>query len=151
MPHSFGPVSRCCARSPPRSPCSAHAGFSASLARNAVAFYIIAPVGKSGIAFLGDQNKFVGTGKQRIDSLRDDTGKLTVGVVLAANEKSVVLHGYATSAPKATVLAGENDNVQYDPVTRHFTVEVKPDTTAPVDKSAGDPVRKMTVILETGK
>jgi hypothetical protein len=127
----------------------ARAKFSAPLARDAAAFYVVAPVGKSGIAFLGDKDKFVGTGRQRIDSLQDEAGRLTVGVVLAANEKSVVLHGYAASAPKATVLAGDDDAVQYDPVTRYFTVVVKVDAAAPVDKSSGDPVRKMTVILET--
>ena len=127
----------------------ARAKFSAPLGKDAAAFYVVAPVGKSGIAFLGDKDKFVGTGRQRIESLHDEAGKLTVGVVLAANEKSVVLHGYAPSAPKATVLAGEDDDVQYDPVTRHFTVVINVDTNAPVDKSSSDPVRKMTVILET--
>jgi hypothetical protein len=122
--------------------------FAAPLSRDASAFYVVAPVGKSGIAFLGDKNKFVGTGKQRIASLHDEAGKLTVGVVLAANEKSVVLHGYSASAPKATVLAGEDDDVQYDSATHHFLVVVKPDATSPVEKSSGDPVRKMTVILE---
>jgi len=130
-------------------PLDTRANFSAPLQRSAAAFYIVAPVGKSGIAFLGDKNKFVGTGKQRIESLRDEAGKLTVGVVLAANEPSVVLHGYSTSAPKATVLAGEDDDVQYDPVTHHFTVVVKSDRAAPVDTSSGDPVRRLTVILET--
>ena len=130
---------------------AARESFSAPLGRNASGFYAVAPVGKSGIAFLGDQGKFVGTGKQRIESLRDEAGRLTVGVVLAANEKSVVLHGYAASAPKMTVRAGDADAVQYDPATRHFTVTVKVDATAPVDKSSGDPVRKLTVILETEK
>ena len=127
----------------------ARATFSAPLARDAAAFYVVAPVGISGIAFLGDKDKFVGTGKQRIDWLHDEAGRLTVGIVLAGNEKSVVLHGYALSAPKATVLAGEDDDIQYDPVTRHFTVVINVDTNAPVDKSSSDPVRKMTVILET--
>lgn len=127
----------------------ARAKFSAPLASNAAAFYVVAPVGKSGIAFLGDKDKFVGTGKQRIASLHDEAGKLTVGVVFAADEKSVVLHGYAKSAPKATVLAGEDDDVQYDSVTGHFTVEIKPDIKAPVDKSSGDPIRQVTVMLVT--
>ena len=127
----------------------ANGKFSAPLAKDASAFYVVAPVGKSGIAFLGDKNKFVGTGRQRIESLHDETDKLTVGVVLAANEKSVVLHGYAASVPKATVLAGEDDDVQYNPVTHYFTVVINVDTNAPVDKSSGDPVRKMTVMLET--
>jgi hypothetical protein len=132
-------------------PLDARANFSAPLAKSAAAFYVVAPVGKSGIAFLGDKDKFVGTGRQRIESLRDEAGKLTVGVVLAANEKSVVLHGYSASAPKATVLAGEDDDVQYDPVTHHFTVLVKVDAAAPIEKISDDPVRKMTVILETEK
>ena len=123
--------------------------FSAPLARNAAVFYVVAPIGKSGIAFLGDKNKFIGTGKQRIESLREAAGKLEAGVSLAANEETVVLHGYAASAPKATVLAGEGGDVRYDPATGYFTVLVKADMTVPADKSAGDPVRKLTVTLET--
>ena len=128
---------------------AAHGSFSAPLGRDKSVFYVVAPVGKSGIAFLGDQGKFVGTGKQRIESLRDEAGKLTVRVVLAANEKSVVLHGYAAAAPAVSVLAGKSGAVQYDPATRYFTVAVNVDAAAPTDKSSGDPVRKMTVILET--
>jgi len=129
----------------------ADTGFSAPLGKNAAAFYVVAPVGKSGIAFLGDKDKFVGTGKQRIAALQDQPGKLTVGVELAKNEKSVILHGYAPVAPKVTVISGMDDDVKYDPATHYFTVEVKADLAAPVEKSAGDPVREMTVILETGK
>jgi len=127
----------------------AKTSFSAPLGENASGFYIVAPVGRSGIAFLGDKNKFVGTGKQRIESLQDQAGRLTVGVVLAENEKSVVLHGYAATAPKVTVNSGSDDAVQYDPATHHFTVEVQPDAAAPVDYSAADPVRHLTVVLET--
>ena len=123
--------------------------FSAPLDKDASAFYVVAPIGKSGIAFLGDKNKFVGTGKQRITSLRDESGKLTVGVVLAANEKSVVLHGYASSRPKATVVYGEDDDVQYDPVTHYFTVMIKADRTVPAEKTNGDAIRNVTVILDT--
>jgi len=127
------------------------ATFSAPLAavNHASAFYVVAPVGQSGIAFLGDKNKFVGTGKQRISTLQDERGKLTVGVVFAENEKSVTLHGYADAEPKLTILSGMDDPVQYDPVTHYFTVEVKPDATAAVDRSAADPVRRVTVLLET--
>jgi hypothetical protein len=61
-----------------------------------------------------------------------------------------VLRGFAAAAPKATVLAGEDDILQYDPVTRLFAVVVKPDAATPVDRSSGDPVRRITVVLETG-
>jgi len=119
------------------------------LGKSESAFYVVAPVGQSGIAFLGDQGKFVGTGKNRIKSLREEPGRLTVGVVLAANESAIVLHGYSVLAPKATGPGGAADPVQYDSTTHHFTVTVKVDAGAPVDKSSGDPVRETTVQLET--
>ncbi|HXR48328.1 MAG TPA: hypothetical protein VN784_12905 [Candidatus Limnocylindrales bacterium] len=125
--------------------------FTAPLGRDASVFYVVAPVGQSGIAFLGDKNKFVGTGKQRIVSLHDESGKLTVGVVYAQNEKSVVLHGYAAAEPKVTVISGLDAAVRYDPASHYFTVEVKPDANTPVEKSVGDPARRLTVVLETDK
>jgi hypothetical protein len=127
----------------------AAARFSAPLGANASTFYVVAPVGKSGIAFLGDKNKFVGTGKQRIASLHDAAGRLTIGVVFAENEKSIVLHGYADSEPRVTIISGMDDPIQYNPGTHYFTVEIISDSTAPVDKLSGEPVRKITVILET--
>ncbi|HKW29767.1 MAG TPA: hypothetical protein VJT54_10555 [Verrucomicrobiae bacterium] len=127
------------------------ASFTAPLSRGASAFYIVAPVGQSGIAFLGDKNKFVGTGRQRVASLQDGPGKLTVGVVLAPNEESVVLHGYAVVKPKVTVISGSDDAVQYDATDHYFTVEVKPDGGTQVEKSDTDPVRQVTVVMETEK
>jgi hypothetical protein len=128
-----------------------HASYSAPLAKKASAYYVVAPVGKSGIAFLGDESKFVGTGKQRIASVQDQPGKLSVEVVLAENEESVVLHGYSATAPKATITAGVDDPLQYDSATGHFSIEVKADSASPVDKSSGDPVRRVAVVLETTK
>jgi hypothetical protein len=122
--------------------------FSAPLPATGSAFYVIAPVGKSGIAFLGDKEKFVGTGKQRIASLKDQPGKLTVNVMLAAKEKSVVLHGYAATAPRATVSAGQTGPMQFDPATGHFTIQVNADVTSPTSNS-GDPVRQATVVFDT--
>ena len=122
--------------------------FSSSLDKKASAFYVVAPVGRSGIAFLGDKNKFVGTGKQRITSLDDEAGKLTIGVMLAANEPDVILHGFADKEPQAIVVAGQDDAVQYNPATHYFTVRINADTNAPVDSSAADPVRQVTVILQ---
>ncbi len=124
--------------------------FSAPLAREAAALYVVAPVGKCGIAFLGDKDKFVGTGRQRIASLQDEPGKLTVEVILAATEKSVVLQGFAAAAPTAAVLTGEDDPLQYDPGTQRFTIVVRPDPASPVDRSSADPVRRITVVLATG-
>ena len=132
------------------SPLKAGAQFQAPLGENGAAFYVVAPVGKSGVAFLGDKGKFVGTGKQRIEYLKDEAGELTIGVILAENEKGITLHGYSARTPQATVLSGLDDPLQYNPATHYFTLEVNVDPGTPVDKSSGDAVRRLTVVLKTG-
>ena len=121
---------------------------SAPLPKSGMVFYVVAPVGKSGIAFLGDRDKFVGTGKQRISSLQDSPGKLTAKVVFAETETVVTLHGYADVAPVVSVEAGQAGAVQFDATTKHFSVEIKPDEKSPVDNSSADPVRRATVVLK---
>ncbi len=123
--------------------------FSAPLAENASAFYLVAPIGKSGMAFLGDQGKFVGTGRQRIASIEDQPGKLMVGVLLGESEKSVTLHGYASVAPQVTVQSGSAGPVRFDAARNYFSVELVVGETVPLDRSAPDPVRHLTVIFET--
>ena len=39
------------------------------------AFYVVAPVGPSGIALLGDDGKFVGTGRQRLAAIARRAGR----------------------------------------------------------------------------
>ena len=46
-------------------------------------------------------------------------------------------------------MTGVDDDLQYDAATGHFAIEVKADATSPTDKSAGDPVRQVTVVFET--
>lgn len=121
--------------------------FSAPLGENATAFFAVAPVGKSGISFLGDEGKFIGTGRQRIASLQEATGKLTAEVMLAVKEKSVTLHGYAHFCPQVTVKSGSASAVTFDPARNYFSVEVTADETAEVDRSSADPVRHLSVIV----
>ncbi|HEX3627256.1 MAG TPA: hypothetical protein VH280_17755 [Verrucomicrobiae bacterium] len=125
------------------------ASFSAPLGRNGTAYYVVAPIGPSGIAFLGDRNKFVGTGRQRIALLHDEPGELSARVVLATNESEVVLHGYAAVRPKVTVISGEDDPVKYDPASHYFTIEVKAAGSMTTAESGADAVRRLTVILST--
>ena len=61
-------------------------------------FYVVAPIGKSGMAFLGDLGKYIGTGKKRIASLSDD-GALHVVVRFAPSETEVALQVYSTARP----------------------------------------------------
>jgi hypothetical protein len=129
----------------------ANESFSAPLSQGASAFYAVAPVGESGIAFLGDSDKFVGTGRQRIALLHDEPGKLTVNVVFAEKETAVTLHGFAPAAPKVQVESGRAGTVRYDAGTGHFSVEINPGPKTPADRSTGDPVRHVAVVFEMPK
>jgi hypothetical protein len=121
------------------------------LSQGASAFYVVAPVGESGIAFLGDSEKFVGTGRQRIASLHDEPTKLAVTVVFAEKETAVTLHGFAAAKPKVQVESGRAGSVRFDAKTGHFSVEIKPSRKTPTDRSPGDPIRQVTVVFEMPK
>ncbi len=87
------------------------------------AYYVVAPVGKSGIAFLGEQGKIAPLGNKRISDWSDD-GTLSVKVLFASGETSVTLTGYAPTAPVATADTGTVGAVQYDATSKRFTVPV---------------------------
>ncbi|MEV6609574.1 hypothetical protein [Kutzneria sp. NPDC051319] len=88
-------------------------------------YYVVAPVGQSGIAFLGDAGKFVSLGGKRVSQLSDN-GTVHATVTFAASEKSVTLHGYAPSAPQVTATDGTAGAVSYNASTHLFTVSVSP-------------------------
>lgn len=89
-------------------------------------YYIVAPVGPSGIAFLGDAGKFVAAGKKRIEGLSDD-GTLHVTVRFAANEKRVVLRLYSAGTGALVAFATEGHAGRSMPEAEHrYTVAVTP-------------------------
>jgi hypothetical protein len=101
--------------------------FSATTAGNTSGgvFYVVVPIGPSGIAFLGDSNKFVTLGKKRISAL-SDTGVLKATVLFAGSESNLVLSGYAPAKPYAWALGGSVGAVAYDAATGLFTLQVAP-------------------------
>ncbi len=68
---------------------------------NAFHYWVVAPVGASGLAFLGDLSKYTSCGRQRITSLVHSPTQLTVWVDLEPQEATVTLSGYATVKPNA--------------------------------------------------
>ena len=112
--------------------------------------YIVAPVGRSGIAFLGDAGMIVGTGRQRIPSVQDAPGRLTATVAFAPGEKSVTLRGYAASAPSVSVTGGQARPVTYDAISGHFTVDVSPNANNHTQVIHGDTVTLVTVTFQKG-
>ena len=113
----------------------------------ATAYYMIAPVNRSGLAFFGDEGKYVSNGRQRIAALDDAKEKLTVTTTFAAGEKSVHLFGYAKKAPKVVAQTGSVRTVNYDDKTQRFSVEVMP---APeIINSGRDPIQTAVVAFES--
>jgi hypothetical protein len=86
-------------------------------------YAMVAPVGASGIAFLGDKGKFVPLGKKRIPAFADD-GAITATVEYASGEGAVTLQGYAPAAPTVTATSGTVGAVSYNSSTQRFTVPV---------------------------
>jgi hypothetical protein len=86
-------------------------------------YYVVAPVGRSGIAFLGDAGKYVSLGAKRIARLSDD-GRVRAALTFAAGESTLTLHGYAPGEVLATVVNGAADPVSYDPQSGQFSVTV---------------------------
>lgn len=89
-------------------------------------YFVVVPVGLSGIAFLGDTNKFVTLGKKRIATVVD-AGVLKVTTSFAEGESSLTLAGYAPSAPYIGALSGALGVMNYDPATHIFSISVAPD------------------------
>ncbi|MBW8863717.1 MAG: hypothetical protein JF609_02120 [Verrucomicrobia bacterium] len=92
---------------------------------NRGSYYVVVPMGPSGIAFLGDTNKFVTRGKKRI-SLFTDNGFLRVNVAFASGETNVALSGYAPFKPNLFSLGGLAGNLTYNATTHLFTINVAP-------------------------
>jgi hypothetical protein len=92
---------------------------------NGHAYYVVVPIGASGIGFLGDAGQFVSLGKRRITAVRDD-GTLEATVAFANGEESRIVHGYSPSLPTVAAADGTVGTITYDPETQLFTVEIGP-------------------------
>jgi hypothetical protein len=88
-------------------------------------YLVVVPVGKSGIAFLGDVGKFVPLGKKRVSDLSDD-GVLDATLQFAATEKSIIVQGWAPLKPLVTASEGRLGALTYNDDTGRFQVEVFP-------------------------
>ncbi|KAA9041186.1 hypothetical protein FW778_03890 [Ginsengibacter hankyongi] len=82
-------------------------------------YYIIAPVTKTGIAFLGDAGKITSTGKKRIADIITNGKNLQVKVLFAKGESAVTLHGYA-----GHTVACDRGKASYDNATHLFNLVV---------------------------
>ena len=89
------------------------------------AYLILVPVNRQGLALLGDTEKIVPLGKQRIAAL-SDRGTLTATFKFAQGEHVRTISGYSADQPKIKALKGELKNVTYDSETKIFRAQVAP-------------------------
>jgi len=100
--------------------------FSTTLASDATggSYFIVAPIGSSGVGFVGDMNKFATAGQQRILALTDSVAGMEATLTFAAGETNVTLVGYAAYAPLVTSSNGSAILVSYS--DHQFAVSVSP-------------------------
>ena len=87
-------------------------------------FYIVTPIGPSGIAVIGDLGKFASMGSKRIATLIDNGATVDVTMAFAPGEAPVTLSGYAQSEPTVSASNGSAALIAYNPATGQFQVSV---------------------------
>ena len=92
-------------------------------------YWIVVPVGASGMGFLGDAGKFVSNGRNRIAHILD-TGTLTARVVFSAGERRLHLYGFSRVQPAIQTTGAKVENLAYDSHTQLFQFDLiaKPNT-----------------------
>jgi hypothetical protein len=88
-------------------------------------YLVVAPIGPSEMAVVGDVGQFVPMGKKRIPVLIDD-GEIQLTVAFAAGETARIITGYSPFLPAAKATAGSVAPVAYDSVSQQFQISVMP-------------------------
>jgi hypothetical protein len=93
------------------------------------AYWIVVPVGASGVGFLGDSGKFVSNGRNRVARILD-TGALTARVVFSAGESRLRFYGFSLARPKVRAAGATIAELAYDSHTGlfHFDLVARPGT-----------------------
>jgi hypothetical protein len=88
-------------------------------------YQILSPMNRKGLALLGDTERIVPLGKQRIAAL-EDRGTLMATIKFAPGEDIIAISGYAPGEPKCKALKGKLNKVTYDPQTKLFQAQMAP-------------------------
>jgi hypothetical protein len=89
-------------------------------------YYVVAPVTRSGIALIGDADKFVCAGRQRIPEMAETPTGVCATIDFAPSEQSVHLFGFAPAKPAASASMGTCEALTYDANSQRFDVLVQP-------------------------
>jgi hypothetical protein len=92
---------------------------------NGFGYFVLSPIGQTGIALIGDKDQFVTLGKKRVPALTDN-GRIDLTVSFAPGETERTLSGYSPTPVRARAVAGSASAPVWDPSTQLFTVKVMP-------------------------
>jgi hypothetical protein len=88
-------------------------------------YWIVTPIGPSGMALLGDTGQFVTVGRKRVKSVSDD-GAIHLTVAFASGEISRRIEGFSPGVPRVSTTDGSISNVVYDRSSHRFNFAVAP-------------------------
>ncbi len=89
-------------------------------------YYVVAPINRSGIAFLGDAGKFVSLGAKRVTKLVETGSAVSASVSFAHGEGAITMHGYSAGPVAVHAATGSVSDLSYDAATRLFSFHVQP-------------------------
>jgi hypothetical protein len=92
---------------------------------NGFGYFVLTPIGTSGMSLLGDKGHIVTLGKKRIPAA-SDTGQINATVSFATGETARTLFGYSPFPVVVTAVEGAVGNPVWNPVTQLFSVTVMP-------------------------
>jgi len=101
-----------------------HGTFTLDL-NDGVGYFVLAPVGPSGIAMLGDKDMFVSMGKKRVPAFTDN-GNLEMTVAFAPGESMRTIFGYSPTPVMVASVTGSHAGMTWDGTGQIFTVNLHP-------------------------
>lgn len=118
-----------------------------NFAQDSGCYLILSPIGRNGIAFIGDPEKFVMCGKKRISQLVETKGVLRATILMAKGEQSVTVCGYAPKMPQFLIHGGFLATGNFDPIQHIFKLEINPQENLRYQIEHGDAAGKIAVEL----
>lgn len=92
-------------------------------------YYVIAPIGPSGMAFLGDLTKYVPASRQRVETLSDD-GQITATLNFKSGGETVPISVFASAAPVVSADHATVSAPAYDSATGLYRMMVTTESAA---------------------
>jgi len=110
-------------------------------------YTIFSPIASNGIAFLGDPQKFVSNGKQRIERIAVSKGILHATILVAKGDRTITILAYSPRAPIFSLVGTVSVESNYDDASHIFRLTVRPENGLKYQVVGADSVGRIRVGL----